>query len=254
MSFSVVIPARYASTRLPGKPLELLDTRTMIEHVWMRACKSQAERVIIATDDVRIENACGEFGAEVMMTDPEHPSGTDRLAEVATRCGLPADHVVVNVQGDEPMIPPLVIDQVASNLAANSAASIATLCESITDATTLRDPNAVKVVFDAEGLALYFSRACIPWPRDHDFGDSVMPAGSWYRHLGIYAYRVAFLNRYSDWDPAEIERTESLEQLRALHRGERIHVETAKADVPGGIDTPEDLESVRRYLASAATD
>ena len=160
------------------------------------------------------------------------------------------DHVIVNVQGDEPLIPPVVIDQVAGNLASNEAASIATLCERISDLPTLRDPNAVKVVFDCHGMALYFSRACIPWPRDHDFSEPSMPAGSWHRHLGIYAYRVAFLQRFSAWDPAEIEQLESLEQLRALHHGERIHVEVAKAQVPGGIDTPEDLESIRRHLAS----
>lgn len=253
MSFSVVIPARYASTRLPGKPLELLDAKSMIEHVWMRASESGADQVIIATDDKRIEEACRGFGADVMMTDANHPSGTDRLAEVARRLDLAADQIVVNVQGDEPLIPPLVIDQVAANLAANSGASIATLCEQIDDVAVLRDPNAVKVVFNNDGLALYFSRACIPWPRGHDFSNNTMPTGSWYRHLGIYAYRVAFLRRYGDWHPSELEQLESLEQLRALHYGERIHVEVAKADLPPGIDTPEDLEKVRRYLASASS-
>jgi 3-deoxy-manno-octulosonate cytidylyltransferase (CMP-KDO synthetase) len=248
MSFIAVIPARYASQRLPGKPLELIEGRTMIEHVWRRAKDSAASRVLIATDDPRIETVCTDFGAETLITSEDHASGTDRLAEVARRLQLDDEQIVVNVQGDEPMIPAAVIDQVAHNLAQNPGASIATLCEEIYAEPVLRDPNAVKVVFDDDGLALYFSRACIPWPRGHDWSSGCMPDGRWYRHLGIYAYRVAFLHRYTGWSPASLEVCESLEQLRALQAGERIHVAPACAAVPGGVDTRADLEALRDLM------
>ncbi|WOJ94219.1 3-deoxy-manno-octulosonate cytidylyltransferase [Congregibacter variabilis] len=249
MSFVVVIPARYASTRLPGKPLSMIAEKTMLQHVWERARTSVASRVVIATDDTRIAAVCGDFGAEALMTSPDHASGTDRLAEVVQALGLSDDQIVVNVQGDEPLIPATVINQVASNLAREETASIATLCEAITDVEVLRDPNAVKVVFDEAGRALYFSRAIIPWPRDHLWESAEMPLGNWYRHIGLYAYRAGFLRRYTQWQPAPIELAESLEQLRALHKGEGIHVETACEPVPGGIDTPEDLHRLRQQFA-----
>lgn len=249
MSFLVVIPARYASTRLPGKPLQQIGSKPMVQHVWERAGLSSADRVVVATDHDEIAQACAGFGAECLMTRPDHPSGTDRLAEVVDRLELDDEHIVVNVQGDEPLIPAEVIEQVAENLAHHSSASIATLCEAIDDPAVLLDPNSVKVVFDAKGMALYFSRACIPWPRDHDFDSGAMPAGKWYRHLGLYAYRAGFLRRYRTWSPAPLETLESLEQLRALFQGEGIHVAEAVARVPGGVDTPEDLEAVRQLIA-----
>jgi len=253
MSFLVVIPARYASTRLPGKPLADIGGKPMIRHVWERACASSADRVVIATDDERIGSAAREFGAEVARTRADHPSGTDRLAEVAQALALAPETIVVNVQGDEPLIPPAVIDQVAEQLAANTAASIATLSEAITDPLQLRDPNVVKVVSARSGFALYFSRACVPWPRGHDWGDAAMPAGHWQRHIGLYAYRAAFLERYTGWSPAPPEISESLEQLRALYEGEIIHVSEACEAVPAGVDTKEDLDAVRALLASAGS-
>ncbi len=247
MTFVVVIPARYASTRLPAKPLLEIGGKPMLERVWMQALESDASRVIVATDDSRIESVATAFGAEVCMTDPAHPSGTDRLQEVASTLGLADHEIVVNVQGDEPLIPPAVINQVAKNLAQHAAADIATLCEPIGDVATLLDPNAVKVVTGAEGRALYFSRAPIPWPRDAFAADPrQLPAGQhWFRHIGIYAYRTAFLHRYIRWAPAPIESLESLEQLRALYNGTVIHVEEACELVPGGVDTAADLARLR---------
>lgn len=185
------------------------------------------------------------------MTRADHPSGTDRLQEVAARYGWHDDQIVVNVQGDEPLIPPVVIRQVAANLAAQPAAGIATLCEAVAAHSELCDPNAVKVVFDKQGRALYFSRATIPWPRDAFRADPTrMPAvGNWYRHIGIYAYRTAFLHEYVTWAPAPLEQLEQLEQLRALYNGVGIHVAEASSAVPGGVDTEGDLELVRAHFA-----
>jgi 3-deoxy-manno-octulosonate cytidylyltransferase (CMP-KDO synthetase) len=223
----------------------------MLAHVWARARASSTERTVIATDDPRVGEVAQDFGAEVVMTRSDHPSGTDRLAEVVERLALPDDTIIVNVQGDEPLIPPVVIDQVARNLAEHPQASIATLCEVIGDAALLRDPNAVKVVFRRDGLALYFSRACVPWPRDHQWRGDALPEGhQWYRHIGLYAYRAAFLRRYACWSPAPLERCEMLEQLRALYEGEAIHVAEACEVVPGGVDTPEDLEAVRALIGT----
>ena len=187
------------------------------------------------------------------MTRPEHPSGTDRLQQVAQELGVADAHIVVNVQGDEPLIPPQVIDQVAANLAAHARAGIATLCEQITTHAELTSPNAVKVVRNADGMALYFSRAPIPYPRDAFMQDrEVMPAtGNWYRHIGIYAYRTQFLHRYVTWPPAPQEQLECLEQLRALHHGVDIHVDEACQRVPAGVDTQDDLALVRRVLSDA---
>ncbi|EED33056.1 3-deoxy-D-manno-octulosonate cytidylyltransferase [gamma proteobacterium NOR5-3] len=254
MSFVVVIPARYASTRLPGKPLSMIAGKTMLQHVFERAKTAGASRVVVATDDSRIASACAGFGAEALMTSPDHASGTDRLAEVVEQLMLSDDQIVVNVQGDEPMIPAAVIDQVAYNLAREQTASIATLCEAITSVEVLRDPNAVKVVFDEKGKALYFSRASIPWPRDHSWDSTDMPGGLYYRHIGLYAYRAAFLRRYTQWQPAPLELCESLEQLRALYKGEGIHVEQACEAVPGGIDTAEDLQRVRAQFGESSID
>jgi 3-deoxy-manno-octulosonate cytidylyltransferase (CMP-KDO synthetase) len=252
MSFSVVIPARYASSRFPGKPLADLAGKPMLQHVYERACESEAVRVIIATDDERIAHVAQNFGAEVCMTSDDHPSGTDRLQEVVHKLGFYADDIVVNVQGDEPLIPPRIINQVAHNLMALPMAGIATLSEPIETVDALLNPNVVKVVTDHQGMALYFSRAPIPWPRDSfmsEVGRSTMPEGfSWQRHIGLYAYRVKLLNDFVRWLPAPLEQTECLEQLRALWNGVGIHVDAADETPPAGVDTPEDLERIRQLL------
>ncbi len=254
MSFYVVIPARYASTRLPAKPLKDIAGKPMIQHVYERACESAAAQVIIATDDARIESVAKSFGARVCMTSAAHNSGTDRLQEVATQLGLMPDDIVVNVQGDEPLIPPAVINQVAANLAAKDYASVATLSEPIHSLDDFRNPNIVKVVADQTGKALYFSRAPIPWPRDHFAKADInrlpdnFPAQ---RHIGIYAYRVALLNRFITWPQALLEQIESLEQLRVLARGEAIHIAEACAAVPGGVDTEADLLRVKAILENS---
>lgn len=255
MSYTVVIPARYSSSRLPGKPLMDIAGKPMIQRVWEQAKKSSAQRVVVATDDKRIYEAAQSFGAEVCMTSDAHPSGTDRLQEVACKLELEEQHIVVNVQGDEPLIPPQVIEQVAQNLAVTNEADIATLCEPITSAAELLNPNAVKVVMDSAGLALLFSRAAIPWPRErfalNDMSDdkSLPDSVSWFRHIGIYAYRVKFLHQYVGWEPAPLEDIEQLEQLRAMYHGVRIHVDRAAFTVPSGVDTAEDLDAVRRLIS-----
>ncbi len=250
--FRVVIPARYAATRLPGKPLADIGGRPMIEHVWRRAVESGAEQVVVATDDVRIEAAVRRFGGEVCVTRADHQSGTDRIAEVADRHAWPDAAIVVNLQGDEPTMPPGLLRQVAAALAAHPAAAIATLAVPVRDRAELFDPSVVKVVADRHGYALCFSRAPVPWHRESfpDREGELPPGVPYWRHLGIYAYRAAFLRRFVGWPPAAIEQCESLEQLRALWEGERIHVGLA-SEVPGaGVDTPADLERVRRALAS----
>ena len=249
-AFTVVIPARFSSTRLPGKPLQLIAGKPMVQHVWEQACKSSAERVVVATDDQRIVEACQAFGAQVLLTRADHESGTDRLAEVAQALGLAADAIVVNVQGDEPLIPPSVIDQVAANLAAHAEAGMATLAEPIEDVESLFNPNVVKVVSDLNGLALTFSRSTLPWARDaFAVSREQLPQGVPYRrHIGIYAYRAGFLQDFVSWGPCWLEETERLEQLRALWRGVRIHVADAIEPPPAGVDTPQDLERVKRLL------
>lgn len=251
-AFTVVIPARFASSRLPGKPLQDIAGKPMIQHVWEQACRSSARQVVVATDDARIVEACRGFGAEVLLTRVEHNSGTDRLAEVATLLGLSGNDLLVNVQGDEPMIPPAIIDQVAANLAAHPEAAMATLAEPIDDIAALFNPNVVKVVSDLTGLALTFSRAPLPWARDALAASrEQLPAGVPYRrHIGIYAYRAQFLQDFVAWGPCWLEDSECLEQLRALWHGARIHVADALEAPPAGVDTPEDLERVRRLLGA----
>ena len=251
-AFTVVIPARFASTRLPGKPLQEIAGKPMIQHVWEQACKSSAQQVVVATDDARIVSAGEAFGARVELTSVEHNPGTARLAEVASQLGLASDAIVVNVQGDEPLIPPAIIDQVAANLAAHPEAAIATLAEPIEDVTALFNPNVVEVSSDINGLALTFSRAPLPWARDALAQDrNVLPAGVPYRrHIGIYAYRAGFLHDFVAWGPCQLEDTECLEQLRALWHGVRIHVADALQSPPAGVDTAEDLERVRRLLGA----
>lgn len=259
MTYIVIIPARYASSRLPGKPLLDIAGKSMIQRVYEQAQKSQAHKVVVATDDERIELAVKAFGGEVLMTSTEHSSGTDRLQEVVAKLGLRPEEIVVNVQGDEPLIPPELIDQVASNLANNTQADIATLCEPIDSMAQLLDPNAVKVIFDCRGLALYFSRAPIPWNRDKFLSvvdEVAVPdltstdlTDQYNRHVGIYSYRVRFLHQFVGWEQAPIEQLERLEQLRALHHGVGIHVERACADAGVGVDTQEDLDRLRQLLA-----
>ncbi|HHQ4803097.1 3-deoxy-manno-octulosonate cytidylyltransferase [Aeromonas veronii] len=254
MSFVVVIPARYASTRLPGKPLADIHGKPMVQHVVEKALQSGADRVIVATDDERVQQALQSTGVEVCMTSPDHQSGTERLAEVCRHYGFAADTIIVNVQGDEPLIPPAIIRQVADNLAA-ATAPMATLSVPIKDAEEAFNPNAVKVVTDKDGYALYFSRASIPWDRDR-FAASDRIAGSheqigdhYQRHIGIYAYRAGFIQRYVDWAPSVLEQVEALEQLRVLWYGEKIHVAQALEAPPVGVDTQADLEKVRAFLA-----
>ncbi len=245
IEFSIVIPARYNSSRFPGKPLAGIGGVPMVMLVHQRAIESQAVEVIIATDDERIAEVCNRAGARVCMTSADHPTGTDRIAEVAAQMRWPAGQIVVNVQGDEPLIPLSAIRQVAENLHACTEASMSTLCTPLADAQELLDPNVVKVVFDQAGLALYFSRAAIPHDRDAA-DDSALPA---FRHLGLYAYRAGFLQRYTNMAECQLEQLEKLEQLRALWHGERIHVSVAK-ELPGmGVDTPADLVKVSEFIA-----
>lgn len=246
--FSVVIPARYRSQRLPGKPLRVIGGKPMIRHVWERARASGATRVIVATDDARIYDAARHFGAEARLTSPEHASGTDRIAEVARTEGWPQDHVVVNLQGDEPLTPPAVVAQLARNLAERPDTEMATLCTPIVHREEFLDPHVVKVVRDGRGNALYFSRAAIPHERDAGQGGAA-GGGLALRHLGLYAYRVGFLLRYADLPACDLERVERLEQLRALHHGARIHVDLA-CEPPGhGVDTEDDLARVAALMA-----
>lgn len=254
VSFKVVIPARYASTRLPGKPLLEIAGWPMIHHVVERARESGAAEVIVATDDERVHQACVSFGADVVMTSPAHSSGSDRIAEVVRKRGWDEGDLVVNLQGDEPGMPPELIAQVAGSLAEHQVAGMATLGYPIDTVEALFDPHLVKVVLDRDGYALYFSRAPIPWHRDEFSGArDCLPEGTpFLRHIGLYAYRVGFLKRYVEWEPAPLERAESLEQLRVLHHGERIHVSIAGREPGRGVDTAEDLKAVERELATAA--
>ena len=247
MSFTVIIPARFASSRLPGKPLADIAGKPMIQHVFEKAQQSGASRVIIATDNEQVEKAAKAFGAEVCMTSEAHNSGTERLAEVVSKLGIADDEIIVNIQGDEPLIPPVIVSQVAENLAKFNV-NMATLAVKIHEAEELFNPNAVKVVLDAEGYALYFSRATIPWDRDR-FAEGLETVGdNFLRHLGIYGYRAGFIRRYVNWQPSPLEHIEMLEQLRVLWYGEKIHVAVAQ-EVPGtGVDTPEDLERVRAEM------
>ena len=241
MSFIVVIPSRYASTRLPGKPLAEIGGKPLISHVVARANESDALRVIVATDDRRIADALNGEPCEICMTRVDHQSGSDRLAEVVEQLGIVDQEIVVNVQGDEPAIPARLINEVAASLAASSEAAMATAAHRINSETDFRNPNLVKVVFDQAGRALYFSRSAIPFSRD-------TPEFSGWQHIGIYAYRAQFLKRYADLNPSDLEQSESLEQLRVLDNGESIMVQTVDYDVGIGVDTPADLERARILL------
>jgi 3-deoxy-manno-octulosonate cytidylyltransferase (CMP-KDO synthetase) len=249
-AYKVVIPARYASTRLPGKPLRKLVGKTMLQHVFEAASECGADQVLIATDDERIETAAKGFGADVCMTSADHASGTDRLAEVVNKQGWSDDQIVVNVQGDEPLMPPALVDQVANDLANNPEAAIATAATPLVAVGEFFDTNVVKVVTDKNGYALYFSRASIPWDRDLlNHGVKALPIGVVpLRHIGIYAYRVGYLRRYAEMRPSPLEQAEQLEQLRALWYGERIHVAEAGQRPGPGVDTEDDLVIVEQLL------
>jgi len=241
----IIIPARYASTRLPGKPLADIAGKPMIVRVVERATESGAKQVVVATDDARIHDAVIAHGAQVVMTRADHVSGTDRLAEAVGQLQLDDDAIVVNLQGDEPLMPPRLIRAVADLLAAHPAAVMATACHAIANRDDFMNPNVVKVVTDHEGYALYFSRAPIPWPRDAMAGGGPIKA---FRHIGLYAYRAGFVARYAAWPACPLETTESLEQLRVLWYGEKIAVVEADEAPAAGVDTPEDLERVRKYF------
>ena len=246
--FTVLIPARYASTRLPGKPLADIGGLPMVVRVARNAAKSHADRVVIACDDPRIRDAATAHGVEAVLTRADHPTGTDRLAEAAAALHLRDDAIVVNVQGDEPLLAPALVSDVAALLASRSDAAIATACHPIDSVDEAFSPNVVKVVLDARQNALYFSRATIPWARDAFAGPatgSLPPGLPIYRHYGLYAYRVDFLRRFPALPPAPIERFEALEQLRALWHGERIVVAITHGTPAPGVDTPEDLDRVR---------
>ncbi|MFM2029667.1 MAG: hypothetical protein RL517_858 [Pseudomonadota bacterium] len=245
--FLVVIPARLGSTRLPRKPLADIGGKPMVIRVAERAQQSKAQSVVVATDSPEIQAACDEHRIECLLTSPDHPTGTDRIAEVAQLLKLPANTLVVNVQGDEPLIPPDLINEVAQALANNPACAISTIAVPITDVAEITNPNVVKVVLNRAGEAMYFSRASIPFVRDPDLSTEVTHL----RHLGIYAYRADFLQAYTRLDPAPPEQAEALEQLRALWNGYRIAVHTAAKAPPAGVDTPEDLERVRQILANS---
>lgn len=239
--FKIIIPARYASTRLPGKPLLDINGKPMIQHVYERALESGASEVIIATDSTRIGMAAEDFGATVCMTLEHHNSGTERLGEVVSKLDWPDDTVVVNVQGDEPLIPPQIISQVAKNLVNNPDASCATLMTAFGSDDDVNNPNAVKVVSDAQGFALYFSRAVIPHIRDPEHTHGV----KYFRHIGMYAYRAGLLRNYSRLHVCELESIEKLEQLRLLWNGLKIHVDEAMVIPEAGVDTQQDLEKIR---------
>lgn len=242
--FLVVIPARLGSTRLPRKPLADIGGKPMVIRVAERAKQSQAQSVIVATDSTEIQAACDEHRIECLLTSADHPTGTDRIAEVAQLLKLPSNALVVNVQGDEPLIPPELINQVANTLAEHEQCAISTVATPITDESEINNPNVVKVVLNRSNEALYFSRAPIPFVRDHG-SQSIEHL----RHLGIYAYRADFLQAYTRLEPAPPEQAEALEQLRALWNGYRIAVYIAPEAPPAGVDTPEDLERIRQLLA-----
>lgn len=250
MSFSVIIPARLGSTRLARKVLLDVNGKPLIQHVFECAGRSRAKRVIIATDSPEVRAAAEGFGAEVVLTAEQHRTGTDRITEVVDQLALDDAEVVVNLQGDEPLMPPIVIDQVAQNLLDRTGLGMATVATRIHEHAELSDPHAVKVVMNQDGYALYFSRASIPWDRDNFIpGDALSPTHLHFRHIGLYAYRAGFLRRFVKWPQSPLEAMESLEQLRVLWHGENIHVAEAIEHPGPGVDTEADLALVRKQLS-----
>jgi len=249
LHFHVIIPVRLDSTRLPQKALADIHGQTLVERVYHCACASEAASVTVATDYERIAQVIRNAGGDACMTDRGHCSGTDRIAEAIRVLGLADDTIVVNLQGDEPLMPAAVINQVARTLADNGSAAMATACHAIEELRDFLDPDVVKVVRDHDGIALYFSRAPIPWQRDSGGRPSSVPPGV-LRHVGIYAYRAGFVKQFSQWPPCQAEQAEALEQLRPMYHGYRIAVcETAQRPGPG-VDTPADLKRVRDLIAS----
>ncbi|MFZ2541697.1 MAG: 3-deoxy-manno-octulosonate cytidylyltransferase [Gallionella sp.] len=249
MAFHVVIPARHASTRLPGKPLLLIAGKPMVVRVAEQAAQSGAQQIWIATDHRAIADAVHEHGFKACLTKASHTSGTDRIAEVVKQRAWPDDTIVVNVQGDEPLIPPELIHAVAEHLYNHPECAITTACHAIRDEAEMHNPNIVKTVLDKNGNALYFSRAPIPWPRDAFAQQQTLPFGlPVLRHIGIYAYRASFLRIYGQLAPAQIEQFEVLEQLRALFHGYKIGVFIAEQAPPSGVDTEQDLQAVRQFF------
>ena len=239
--FKIVIPARYASSRLPGKPLLDIAGKPMVVRVAEQAAKSGASEIVIATDFEKIMQVAAEHDIKAVMTRLDHASGTDRIVEVAQKLGWADNEIVVNVQGDEPLIEPELIKEVAQHLANSQDAVMATACHAIHDEASFLNPNIVKVVIDANGNALYFSRAPIPYPRDEIFKQNIQA----FRHIGIYAYRVGFLKKYAELSVTELEKIESLEQLRVLHHGYKIGVTVTRNAPANGVDTQKDLDYVR---------
>jgi len=254
MEYTVIIPARMASSRLPDKPLADIAGLPMVVRVAQRAAQSQARRVVVAADDPRVVQACQAHRIDALLTRQDHVSGSDRLAEACELLGLADDALVVNVQGDEPLIPPVLIDEVARVLDERPEASMGTAAHAIHDLAEFTNPNVVKVVMDSRQLALYFSRAAIPWWRDgqQDGSFRALPSPAPLRHIGIYSYRAGFLRQFPQLPPAPIETLESLEQLRALWHGHRIAVHVTDAAPGPGVDTPADLERVRGIFAGPA--
>lgn len=249
--YHIVIPARYASERLPGKVLLDLHGRPLLQYVWQRAMESSAESVVIATDDARIVAAAERFGAQVVLTAADHQSGSDRIAECAAVLGWPDEQLVVNLQGDEPLMPPDCLDQVATLLVERPDCEVASLYWPITEVAELQNPNAVKVVVDGQGRALYFSRSPIPYARAYSDLNAALAAGvHWKRHLGLYAYRLSALRRYTAAEATPLETAEHLEQLRIMEQGGRIAMAQASTFIPPGVDTIEDLERVRDIIKS----
>lgn len=247
--YCIVIPARMASTRLPGKPLARLAGLSLLQHVYQCATASSAKQIVIATDDERIAQHVKSFAAKVIMTSTEHQSGSDRIAELVTTLQWPDETIIVNLQGDEPLMPAACLDQVASLLATDSQADMASLYWPIDSAAEARDPNAVKVVVAQSGSALYFSRSLVPYPRDWSSLEEALSQGMrWYRHVGLYAYRAGALKRFSRVSPTPLESAEKLEQLRLLESGGRIAMAQACICIPPGVDTPEDLERVENII------
>lgn len=251
--FKVVIPARYASTRLPGKPLLNIAGKPMIAHVCERAVAANASEVVVATDDQRIFDSVTDLGIKVVMTRVDHQSGTERIAEVAEQCGWIDTDIIVNLQGDEPLIPSAYISNLAQALAAQKVAGIATLAAEIRDTQEIYNPNAVKVVLNKNSYALYFSRAAIPWDRDNFTTECKQPSGliPYLRHIGMYAYTVSFLNQYCAWESSLLEKVEALEQLRILWYGEPILVKIVAETPEAGVDTQEDLQRVAQILSKS---
>jgi len=255
MDFHVIIPVRYASTRLPGKALLDIAGKPMIQHVYERSLQSGATSVVVATDDDRIAEVAESFGARVCMTAESHASGTERIAEAVEALELDSNDIVVGVQGDEPLLPPKVIAKLAEDLEKHDSVKVASVCEPITDPDELFNPHITKVVLTRRGFAMYFSRSPIPWERDN-FGDDVYKdgvkvkelKGNHFRHVGLYAYRASFLANYIEWEPSPNENFECLEQLRIIWNGKKIHMMVTDQHVPAGVDTEEDLQRVREIL------